>query len=387
MREDRVRVCNVLEEGQFGGPQSRVVLVAEALVEHGIDTHVLYSNYNSKRLAEQLAKKGISSSGIQLTAPTKKRSRLIRYLLLFPAEILMLAWSFYRGRYDVVHVNGPQQVKGAIAARLAGVPLVWHLNDTLDIRPIKVAFSAIARRCATGFIVAGQRVYENYLSGTVLEGRPCAEIHAPVDMERFDPSRVEADERLCGRGGLRILTLSNINPTKGIDEYIEMAAEMGGRHPDLRFYIGGAVYASQQLYYERLQGLIATNAIRNIEFLGRVDDVPAALKAADIFVFLSRAEASPTAVWEAMAMERSVVSTDVGSVSQHIEDGVSGFIVPVGNKRALIERVELLLKDAALRERMGRAARAAAQGRLGVSPAAQKHAEIYRRALAANQSH
>jgi glycosyltransferase involved in cell wall biosynthesis len=84
-----------------------------------------------------------------------------------------------------------------------------------------------------------------------------------------------------------------------------------------------------------------------------------------------------------MAMGKPLVTTDVGSVNQYVEDGVSGYIVPVRDVDGLSDRVKRLLNDPSLRKRMGAAAREVAVAKLGVDAAAMKHAEIYRLALAA----
>jgi len=80
-----------------------------------------------------------------------------------------------------------------------------------------------------------------------------------------------------------------------------------------------------------------------------------------------------------MAMGKAVVSTDVGSVSQYIEHGVSGFVVPPRDPRAMAECVGLLIRDPGLRESMGRAAMSVARERLSLERAAALHADVYRR--------
>jgi glycosyltransferase involved in cell wall biosynthesis len=112
-----------------------------------------------------------------------------------------------------------------------------------------------------------------------------------------------------------------------------------------------------------------------------VDDVPSFLQSGDIFVYTSISESGPGAVWEAMSMGKAIVTTDVGSVSQYIENGKSGFVVPVKDVEALTEKVELLLGDSALRQKMGAEARLVAEKYLDLRVAAEKHASFYRQIL------
>ena len=225
--------------------------------------------------------------------------------------------------------------------------------------------------------MAGQRVLENYLLVTRLSNLPSIEIHAPVDMERFDPDVVQPDPKIAAFDGLKILNVANINPTKGHEHFIAMASLANKSEKGLNFIIGGQVMDSQRKYFHGIESMIADKEINNITLIGSVDDVPAALKAADIFVFTSVSEASPTSVWEAMAMGKPVVTTDVGSVSQYVKDGVNGYIVGVWDSRAMADRVITLAKDPELRHEMGSRARATASEYLSLDRAARLHLEMY----------
>jgi glycosyltransferase involved in cell wall biosynthesis len=79
--------------------------------------------------------------------------------------------------------------------------------------------------------------------------------------------------------------------------------------------------------------------------------------ACDAFVLPSRAEGFPNAMLEAMATGLPVVATPVGAIPDVLQDGVTGFIVPVGDAAALRQAIETLAGDASLRQRMGQAAR------------------------------
>lgn len=82
-----------------------------------------------------------------------------------------------------------------------------------------------------------------------------------------------------------------------------------------------------------------------------------ALAALDVFVLPSRYEGLSFAVLEAMAAERPIVASTVDGTVEVVEDGHTGLLVPPGDSSALADRIVRLLADAALSERMGRAAR------------------------------
>lgn len=88
--------------------------------------------------------------------------------------------------------------------------------------------------------------------------------------------------------------------------------------------------------------------------------------ACDVFVLPSHGEAMPLALLEAMAAGRPVVAARVGGIPEALRDGVEGLLVPPRDPEALRASISRLLGDAALRERMGSAARSRVEDSFGV---------------------
>ena len=379
----RIRVCSVDEEGRFGGPERRITQIAKAAKIHGIDTHVVYPTYDSEKFARELSQAGVSNSALDITRLSAEKKVLARYTFCFSAEVIRLYRFFCREKFDLVQVNGSQQFKGALAARMAGIPVVWVLEDALMADAVRMICKVAAKCVAAGIIVVGKRVYDYYIRGTALESKPTIEIHPPVDTSIFDPSNVAPDKTASHAQGRKIVTVSGINPTKGLEYFIEMAGHLVARHDDLCFLVAAAEYSSQKKFYQSLKKRVAAANLtpKNFRFLGMVNDVPSFLQSADVFVCTSKSESGPMAVWEAMSMGKPIVTTDVGSVSEYIEDGKSGFIVPIKDSQALSDKVEVLLNDPALRQEMGSTAQAIVRKKLDVSVAAKKYASFYRKIL------
>ncbi|MEJ2749644.1 MAG: glycosyltransferase family 4 protein [Anaerolineae bacterium] len=77
----------------------------------------------------------------------------------------------------------------------------------------------------------------------------------------------------------------------------------------------------------------------------------------DVFVLPTKAEAFGIAAVEASAVGLPVVGTAVGGLPDVVDDGVTGFLIQPGDKQALASRLKLLAENAALRQRLGKAAR------------------------------
>jgi glycosyltransferase involved in cell wall biosynthesis len=97
--------------------------------------------------------------------------------------------------------------------------------------------------------------------------------------------------------------------------------------------------------------------VDRVRFLGVVANVPAILKTVDVSVLSSVHEALPLTLLEAMAAARPVVTTDVGSVCEIVEDGVNGFVVPSGATEQFAQAILRLLRDPELARRFGQAGR------------------------------
>jgi glycosyltransferase involved in cell wall biosynthesis len=94
----------------------------------------------------------------------------------------------------------------------------------------------------------------------------------------------------------------------------------------------------------------------------------------------SHREGYGVAAREAMAWGRPVVASAVGGLTDAVVDGVTGLLVPPGDAAALRAALERLLGDAALRGRLGAAARETAQRELAFAVAAERLHDVYRSA-------
>jgi len=374
----KIKVANVIMEDRFGGPQARITAVAEKLKNDGIETIVIFPKTNSELFYNKLTERNIQTRRLGLHRLTKQKSHLIKYIMFFIPELLSLYKRVKKERVDIVHCNGSWQIKGVIAGKLAGIKVAWHLNDTLMPTFINIVFNFLALHFCDAFITAGERVRAYYLSDGRLSRKPIMEIQAPVDTSVFDPKKVKEDRKIAGYPGLKIVTVGNINPLKGIEYFMEMASILNGRYDDLSFFVVGPHLDSQRVYSGKIVGLMKKYGLKNLRFYGLSENIPSVLKAADVYVCSSIAEASPISVWEAMSMGKAIVSTDVGDVAKFIKDGVSGYIVPIKNALAMAEKVKLLIENTALRKKVGENARKVAVKNLDVDICTKKQAEFYR---------
>lgn len=375
----KLKVMNIIEEGRYGGPQAVITSVAAKLKKFDVETIVVFPREGSEVFFDKLMEYGISSIRIPLHRPTMQKTHLIKYLLFFIPDIISLYKIIKRENADIIHCNSFFQIKGMIAASLAGVKRVWHLHDTMSPFYVRVVAYFFARYLCNNFITAGERVRAYYLDKRHMSNKNISVIQSPVDTSRYESSIADHDEKMLGFRGLRIVTVGNVNPLKGIEYFIQMAAILNSEYNGLVFLVVGPLFDSQKQYGKKIHELAERLEVKNLIFYGPSDKVASVLKSADIYVCSSVSEASPISVWEAMAMAKPIVSSDVGDVSRFIRDGENGCVVPIKDPAALAERVGLLIENEHLRKELGQKARDTAVEHLDVNVCAKEHAELYRK--------
>jgi glycosyltransferase involved in cell wall biosynthesis len=173
-------------------------------------------------------------------------------------------------------------------------------------------------------------------------------------------------------------TAARLEPVKNLSALVEALALLRRRGSDARVEIAGQG-SSQPGLLALAQRLGIADAIT---FLGWRDDVEALHGAWRAFAAPSLYEGFPLAALEAMASGLPIVASDTGGLPEMVDDGRTGFLVPVGDAEALAQRLALLLSDDQLCGRMSSASRERVRQRFSATRMAAETLEIYDRLLA-----
>jgi glycosyltransferase involved in cell wall biosynthesis len=163
---------------------------------------------------------------------------------------------------------------------------------------------------------------------------------------------------------LEILNVGRLARVKGQALLIRAIAELRDRGVDARATIVGEGPARAQLERE-----IRERAVQDFVTLrGAVgqDDIRSLYDSADVFCLPSFAEGVPVVLMEAMAMGRPVIATRIAGIPELVEHDVSGVLVAPGRVSSLVDALERLAGDQALRTRMGAAGRVKVQAEFDV---------------------
>jgi glycosyltransferase involved in cell wall biosynthesis len=204
-------------------------------------------------------------------------------------------------------------------------------------------------------------------------------IPSGTDTERFDPDRVgsAARDKLRAELGIGddpiVGTAITFRPRKGFRMFFEAMAELRRSFPRAHAVIAGA----DEMPLEPAELMRSLGLDASVHLLGRRSDMPEVLSAFDAFVLPSESEGMSNAILEAMAMRLPVVATSVGGAPEVIEEGVSGNLVDYPDAGSMAARLCVLLGDAALRRRIGEAARTRVVARYSASGMVRQIEDLY----------
>ena len=176
-------------------------------------------------------------------------------------------------------------------------------------------------------------------------------IHNGFDMGRFEVAKALSDRNLNLRDeGKKVVGMvAEFSDYKDYPTYLRTAELILKRRNDVMFVaVGGGknLEACKQM---------AASAGDGIRFLGERKDIEAIVSAMHVGVLCTYTEGISNSIMEYMAAEKPVVVTDCGGNREIVVEGESGFLVSRSRPEVLAQKIELLLDDSELAQRMGKA--------------------------------
>ncbi|MGZ4385804.1 MAG: glycosyltransferase family 4 protein [Gaiellaceae bacterium] len=383
------RPLHVVYLGHSAEPAGSELGLVELITALGdrVDAHVILAADGP--IVDMLERRQIRVEVIPMAEGVRRleRRRLrLRELGLPRATVVTSAYAGRLARRlrrlgpDLVHVNTLKALfYGGLAARLARVPIVWHVHDRIadDYLPHPAVWvlRALGRHAASGVIANSETTLESLGPLAV----PNAIVYPPVRLECGDrPSRA-GDPFVVGMVG-------RLAPWKGQDVFIRAFARAFPGGEERAVVVGAPLFG--ELEYERsLYRLVQELGLEGrVEFRGFREDVPAELERVDALVHASLlAEPFGRVVVEGMAAGLPVVAAAAGGPAEILTHGVDGLLFPPGDEAALASELLRLAERPELGEGLGAAAAERSRA-FGPEVAAEGTVELYERVLAASGS-
>ena len=280
---------------------------------------------------------------------------------------------------DVLHAHDPHAVAMAALAlsmstQLAKPPLV--ASRRVDFHMKGNALSRWKYRQVDCFVCASDAIRDMVIA----DGVPAAHavtIHEGVDLGHIaaaPKADLHADLWLPHDAPI-VGNVAALVPHKGQRHLVDAAAIVVKQVPDARFVIAGEGELRASL--ERHIG--EKHLEKHVFLAGFRPDILSVHKAFDVFVMSSITEGLGTSLLDAMACGRPIVATTAGGMPEVVADGETGILVPPRDDNAMAAAIVRLLKDPALRGRMGAAGERRVNEHFSAERMVQDTLDLYKR--------
>lgn len=341
------------------------------------------------KLSQALEQAGISHYCIKMGVIRRRYFNplgVIIYVIYLIYGVWQLGALIKRHRIVLVHSNTSAVLAGALAARLYGLPHVWHVHEILE-KPAwfgrliyrfilanssqVVAISqAVANHISRGAVttLVGQATddengVQSLLCGQTKVCTPITEqriqvIWDGIDCQKFNPQVDGQSLRQAwgiGPDELAVGVVGRISHWKGQELFIKAASQAIKQAGQLRFVIVGGPVPGDEMRLENLQKLTQDLGLTDqVKFVPFSQNVPEVMRALDILVLPSTwPEPLGLVVLEAMASERPVIAAAHGGPLETVLAGETGFFFKPRDASSLAEAMMRLAGNPELRQKLG----------------------------------
>ncbi len=347
----RIKVVYVIRQLAYGGAERQLLELATRLPRSRFEP-VVCSLCGLGPLGKEL-----EEAGVRVVTFNKGAGA-------FSGTSLALARLVLRERPRILHSYlTSANWRSTVVGRFLRVPVV-----ITSVRNVDVHGSAVGKTIERLLSGLTDRVIVNAGAVGDYVARACAVaperirvIYNGISLDRIPHFEQTAAGNSRGGGrkpsgngdGSSVAMIASLSRKKDHGTFLAAAAQVAGERPDTRFLLVGDGPLRDSLA-ARVESM---GLAGSVTLTGKTDDVGAILEASDVSVLTSVKEGCSNVILESMAAGKPVVATNVGGNSELVDDGVTGYLVPVGDADGIARRVLELLGDRDLGRRMGAAGR------------------------------
>jgi glycosyltransferase involved in cell wall biosynthesis len=378
-----IRVMYLDHTAKIGGGEIAILNLVKALDRSKYDPIFVLASEGP--FVHMLQSQGLEVHVVELDSSINDRRKdtidvssvfNLKQILTFAKYILRLRSLMRVLDVDLVHTNSlKSDIYGGFAGRLAWVPVIWHVHDSIDENYLPIRVARAFRWLAS---VMPKYIVANSVSTLTKLHLKRTERTAVVYCGIGLDGQVDC---ITGRtDNTAIVTMvGRIAEWKGQHVFLKAAAKVLRQQPDVRFQIVGAPLFGEHEYEKSLHELAAELDIqRSVEFMGFRDDVPDIISQCDLLVHSSIiAEPFGQVVIEGMAAGKPVIATNGGALPEIVVPGQTGILVKMDNDEDMATAIITLINDPGMRSRMGAAGRSRVEEIFTIEKSASELEKVY----------
>lgn len=382
---NRIKILYLINSLNVGGTEKRVAALLQRLPRDTFNPRLCC-------LVEAGAlEKSVRDAGVEIEVLGYKGVRVNKKLspiriLQFPGLFLKFHQYLKRERFDLMHTFLPIcNTIGAVVGRGAGVPFIIGsrvcLGEYRDANPLYQPIENFASHRTDAVICNSKMVYEDVLKREKIEPEKLKVIYNGVDVDKFDKLDKSAaakkirEEFNIPNSSPIIGIVANLYKYKGIEYFIDAAKLALLKIPDIFFIIVGRDFGMLAMLKSQAESL---GISERIIFTGFREDVPELISSFDILTLTSLEEGMPNSLLEGMSARKPIITANAGGAVEVVEDGKTGFIIPMKKAEPLAEKIIALLENPALRISMGESGYQRAREIFSFEKMLSSYVDVYR---------
>ncbi|WP_410513693.1 glycosyltransferase family 4 protein [Paenibacillus sp. BR2-3] len=297
-------------------------------------------------LADRLREKGIDVRIIPLDESVRSRGRNAVNIGAPGAAFKLLAYGrrlaplLKQENVDCVHTNSLKSAfYGAIAAKKAGVPLIWHIRDHIGapyLKPIVAKAIRLLSRLLPNGVIANSHSTLNALE--LPRSKKTLVVYSAF-AKAIGGGIGKRDQR-----DFNVLLVGRLAHWKGQHIVLEAAKKFrdDGR---VKFWLAGDALFGEEEYKKELIQKIEKDGLTHVSLLGHVEDIQGLMNTADLLIHTSiTPEPFGQVIVEGMAAGLPVIASNEGGPVEIVIPGETGLLIQPGDPAILADSITWMLE-------------------------------------------
>ncbi|MDR1975631.1 MAG: glycosyltransferase family 4 protein [Campylobacteraceae bacterium] len=300
-------------------------------------------------------------------------------------------------KLDLLHTfTVKPNIYGTFAAKYAKIPVILNLieglgsfyaSNSIKNMVVRIAIEKLYKivfKLSNGCIFVNSDDPQYLIDKKIIpQSRASVIKSVGIDTELFNMENFTKErlEEIKEKNGLKnkvvVFMAARAIWDKGIREFYEACEIVRAKYPHVEFVFVGDIDSGNHTCANRefLQG-------GSVKWLGHRDDMLELTAISDIYVLPSfYKEGIPRTLLEAASMSKPIVTTDTVGCKEVVDDGENGFLVPIKDARSLADKIEILVNDKELMDKMGQKSRKKALKEFELKKVVKQYLELYEKML------
>ena len=372
LKENKIKLCHLITQTHFGGAQKYICDIVNNLND-SFEITIAFGEGQKEDF-----QKYITNSQVKF----KKLKFLVRDINIFKDKIVggEILFFLLKNKFDILHLHSSKAgFIGSCIGKLAGVKKIiytvhgWVFKENLSKfkKNFYLFLEKFSAKSKDRIICVSQNDYDIALKKKIVKEDKLVLIYNRIktntefldkeearqfiftkikensNTSELDLSSLEVDSKKpitryipLNQDTKIIGTISNLYQNKGLQYLIKSAVKLNSIYSHLVFVVIGSGPEEKNL-----KKLLKEKGLHNFYFLGKIDNAAKYLKAFNIFTLTSIKEGLPYTLLEALEAEISIVSSNLESLVEIIENNQNGLIFKATNSDDLVYKIQSLLNN------------------------------------------